>query len=247
MQSDPGSEEDEDEDENDNEDGSSTSGTRYRTSKKWRREIPPTLKREQELSGLCTCSSIRIHTMPSLIVIACPLHIHTHTGSPICFIFALFNNPMAIKPAWGRTAYEMDQYAWELLNGPGEGILSGGKSLLGGSFPPGPLGGAYDFGVGKVLSLLVRMTRLTDLGLGQLCLGEDLDLEGDKERLRSGATKVEEHDVDEEPLTARPMLSPKQKAPAKVQKSPDQSRERSGSTGSQDDEAGIYAGLSSWL
>ena len=47
----------------------------------------------------------------------------------------------------------MDDMTWELLNGPGEGNTQG------------------DMGLG--LGMLVKMTRLLDLGLGQLCLGVD--------------------------------------------------------------------------
>jgi hypothetical protein len=74
-------------------------------------------------------------------------------GSPVCFILASFNYPGAIKSAWGRTEDEMDDMTWELLNGPGEGNTQG------------------DIGLG--LGMLVKMTRLHDLGLGQLCLGVD--------------------------------------------------------------------------
>ncbi|KAF9228079.1 hypothetical protein BS17DRAFT_745291 [Gyrodon lividus] len=85
----------------------------------------PYLSREQEISGLC---------------------------SPLCFIMASFNHPAAIKTTWGRVAEEMDDYTWDLLNGPGVG--------------------AGDHG----LSLLMKMTRLSDLGLGQLCL-PDIDFD----------------------------------------------------------------------
>ncbi|KIJ18157.1 hypothetical protein PAXINDRAFT_110644 [Paxillus involutus ATCC 200175] len=87
----------------------------------------PYLSREQEISGLC---------------------------SPLCFIMACFNHPTAIKTTWGRVAGEMDDYTWDLLNGPGVG--------------------AGD----KALSLLMKMTRLSDLGLGQLCL-PDIDFDSE--------------------------------------------------------------------
>lgn len=73
--------------------------------------------------------------------------------SPVCFILASFNYPGAIKSAWGRTGDEMDDMTWQLLNGPGENNTQG------------------DIGLG--LGMLVKMTRLHDLGLGQLCLGVD--------------------------------------------------------------------------
>ncbi|KAF8153997.1 hypothetical protein B0H34DRAFT_719961 [Crassisporium funariophilum] len=69
--------------------------------------------------------------------------------SPVCFIMASFNFPGAIKSAWGRMADEMDDQTWELLNGPGESIAQGD--------------------VGRTLGMLVKMTRLHDLGLAQLC------------------------------------------------------------------------------
>jgi len=71
--------------------------------------------------------------------------------SPMCFILASFNYPGAIRSAWGRMAEEMDDEAWGHLNGPGAGTVPS---------------------AGQTLGMLVRMTRLDDLGLGQLCFGE---------------------------------------------------------------------------
>ncbi|OAX33764.1 hypothetical protein K503DRAFT_775249 [Rhizopogon vinicolor AM-OR11-026] len=91
----------------------------------------PLLVREQEISGLC---------------------------SPVCFILASFEYPTAIKTTWGRTADEIDDFTWDLLNGPGDG--RGDKGL----------------------SLLLKMARLPDLGLGQLCLPDiDFDVESEDE------------------------------------------------------------------
>ncbi|KAK7029827.1 hypothetical protein R3P38DRAFT_2931568 [Favolaschia claudopus] len=56
--------------------------------------VPPQLAREQELSGLC---------------------------SAICFVLASYNYPAAIKSAWGHSAEEMDEGAWQDLNSAGEG------------------------------------------------------------------------------------------------------------------------------
>ncbi|KAG1789498.1 uncharacterized protein HD556DRAFT_1243604 [Suillus plorans] len=89
----------------------------------------PLLAREQEISGLC---------------------------SPVCFIVASFEYPSAIKTTWGRTADEIDDFTWDLLNGPGDG--QGDKGL----------------------SLLLKMARLPDLGLGQLCL-PDIDFDAEPE------------------------------------------------------------------
>ncbi|KAF8438575.1 hypothetical protein L210DRAFT_3481759 [Boletus edulis BED1] len=74
--------------------------------------------------------------------------------SPLCFIMASFNHPGAIKTTWGRMAQEIDDRTWELLNSPGSSTCDQG------------------------LSLLVKMARLPDLGLGQLCL-PDIDFESD--------------------------------------------------------------------
>lgn len=77
-------------------------------------------------------------------------------GSPVCFIVASFEYPSAIKTTWGRTADEIDDFTWDLLNGPGDG--QGDKGL----------------------SLLLKMARLPDLGLGQLCL-PDIDFDAEPE------------------------------------------------------------------
>lgn len=74
-------------------------------------------------------------------------------GSPVCFILASFNYPGAIKSAWGRMEDEMDDLTWDLLNGPGEGAAPGD--------------------IGQTLGMVVKMTRLHDLGLAQLCFGSD--------------------------------------------------------------------------
>ncbi|ETW79758.1 hypothetical protein HETIRDRAFT_452848 [Heterobasidion irregulare TC 32-1] len=66
--------------------------------------------------------------------------------SPLCFILASFNYPGAIRSTWGRVAQELDDATWALLDGPG--------------------GGQPDLG----LSMLLKMTRLHDLGLAQLCV-----------------------------------------------------------------------------
>lgn len=68
-------------------------------------------------------------------------------------MLASFNYPGAIKSAWGRKADEIDDVAWELLNGPGASAAQGE--------------------VGQALGMLVKMTRLHDLGLAQLCFGDE--------------------------------------------------------------------------
>ncbi|KAI0312265.1 hypothetical protein OF83DRAFT_675199 [Amylostereum chailletii] len=68
--------------------------------------------------------------------------------SPICFIMAAYNYPDAIRSTWGRLAEELDDATWALLNGPGEGQQESARGL----------------------SMLLKMTRLHDLGLAQLCV-----------------------------------------------------------------------------
>ncbi len=66
---------------------------------------------------------------------------------------ALFNYPSAIKSAWGATADEMDESTWDLLNGPEDALTNTEES--------------------RALGMLVKMTRLHDLGLAQLCFDSD--------------------------------------------------------------------------
>ncbi|KAF9477981.1 hypothetical protein BDN70DRAFT_880504 [Pholiota conissans] len=73
--------------------------------------------------------------------------------SPVCFIMASFNYPTAIKSAWGTMADEMDDTTWELLNIPDDEVYQSSES--------------------RALGMLVRMTRLHDLGLAQLCFDPD--------------------------------------------------------------------------
>lgn len=76
-----------------------------------------------------------------------------YTGSPVCFILAAFNYPGAIQSAWGRMGDEMDEESWSLLNGPGDGTTHSDLS--------------------QSLGMLVKMTRLYDLGLAQLCFSDE--------------------------------------------------------------------------
>ncbi|KAA1466804.1 hypothetical protein DENSPDRAFT_831689 [Dentipellis sp. KUC8613] len=73
--------------------------------------------------------------------------------SPLCFILASFHCPGAIRSTWGRMAEELDDATWRQLNSPAPKSQS-------------------DLG----LSMLLKMTRLHDLGLAQLCTPEvDID------------------------------------------------------------------------
>ncbi|KAF9532259.1 hypothetical protein CPB83DRAFT_759481 [Crepidotus variabilis] len=67
--------------------------------------------------------------------------------SPVCFVLASINFPDAIRSAWGRTAEEMDDECWEQLNGR---ITVANE-------------------MSRTLGMVVKMTRLDDLGLEQLC------------------------------------------------------------------------------
>ncbi|KAJ4498724.1 hypothetical protein C8R41DRAFT_123689 [Lentinula lateritia] len=75
--------------------------------------------------------------------------------SSMCFILASFNqcDPRTTKAAWGHTVNEINDESWAVLNG--------GSSLL---LKDGPGQNAA-----KALVMIVRMTRLDDLGLAQLC------------------------------------------------------------------------------
>jgi hypothetical protein len=64
----------------------------------------------------------------------------------LCFILASYSHPNTVKSTWGRLADEIDDYTWDVLNGPASQV--GDQSL----------------------GMLLKMTRLDDLGLGQLCL-----------------------------------------------------------------------------
>ncbi|KAJ7058063.1 hypothetical protein C8F01DRAFT_1027489, partial [Mycena amicta] len=72
--------------------------------------------------------------------------------SALCFILASYNYPAAIKFAWGTLAEEMNEEAWTLLNTSTDGSTQSPESV----------------GLGMV----VRMTRLHDLGLAQLVLDQ---------------------------------------------------------------------------
>jgi hypothetical protein len=101
------------------------------------------------MSGLCTSPAIISHSKNTFLT-----QIFVPPGSPVCFILASYDYPGAIKKAWGRTVDEIDDETWEIMNGPAGG---NGTSEL-----------------GTALGMLVKMTRLHDLGLGQLCLGQEL-------------------------------------------------------------------------
>jgi hypothetical protein len=82
-------------------------------------------------------------------------HLTSTTGSLICFVLTSLSNPDIISDTWGQTAEDISDETWDLLDANLlEGHYTGpGKDTLG-------------------LSLLLKMTRLDDLGLEQLCLNE---------------------------------------------------------------------------
>ncbi|KAL0577609.1 hypothetical protein V5O48_004370 [Marasmius crinis-equi] len=82
--------------------------------------------------------------------------------SSICFILASVAqcDPISIKSAWGHTADEIDDKSWSQISKPSD-IGSPGF---------------------KELTMVLRMTRLDDLGLAQLCFPE-VDWEGRPEEV----------------------------------------------------------------
>jgi hypothetical protein len=112
----------------------------------------PQLRREQDISGLCASVFLSYRLRHSEIE---PI------GSLACFVLASFSEPAAIKLAWGRTADDMSDEAWTLLDANlwrSQGGYGNKKTVQG--------------DVSLSLSLLLKMTRLDDLGLGQLCFPE---------------------------------------------------------------------------
>ncbi|KAF5361420.1 hypothetical protein D9758_006214 [Tetrapyrgos nigripes] len=80
--------------------------------------------------------------------------------STMCFILSSFNqfDPRGTVSAWGHTVEEIDDESWAALND----CSSLGPSTSGD-------GQNKDESLAKSLVMLVRMTRLPDLGLAQLC------------------------------------------------------------------------------
>ncbi|KAI0270543.1 hypothetical protein BC834DRAFT_861936 [Gloeopeniophorella convolvens] len=71
--------------------------------------------------------------------------------SPLCFMLASYGAPGAAKVAWGRMAEDLDDATWDLLDGPVQHAQAQGRADVG-------------------LGMLLKMTRLHDLGLAQLCV-----------------------------------------------------------------------------
>ena len=81
---------------------------------------------------------------PSVSIISVFLSID-FAGSTVCFVLASLNYPEAIRLIFGRSAGDMEEITWEYLNAVGSRERDDGG-----------------------LSMMLRMTRLDDLGLGQL-------------------------------------------------------------------------------
>lgn len=95
--------------------------------------------------------------------------------SPLCYMLAGHRAPIAAKVAWGRMAEDLDDVTWGQLDKLGH--PQSAKML------------PSEAGAG--LGMLLKMTRLHDLGLAQLCvpdLASDEDIsdsgEGGMGRLR---------------------------------------------------------------
>jgi hypothetical protein len=76
--------------------------------------------------------------------------------SPVCFMLAAHRSPMAAKVAWGRMAEDLDDATWDLLDEP--------------KFPPRQTARMTSGETAVGLGMLLKMTRLHDLGLAQLCV-----------------------------------------------------------------------------
>lgn len=99
------------------------------------------LLREQELSGFCESFFLGIENSMD----------NKNTGSPVCFVLASYDCARAIKSAWGHTGDEMSDESWSILNEEDGNGNGDGDELR------------------DALGLVVKMTRLEDLGLLQLC------------------------------------------------------------------------------
>jgi hypothetical protein len=87
--------------------------------------------------------------------------------SPICYMLAAHRAPIAAKVAWGRMAEDLDDVTWRELD-----------KL---EHPQSAKKQPSEAGAG--LGMLLKMTRLHDLGLAQLCVP---DLVSDEDLSDSG-------------------------------------------------------------
>lgn len=148
-------------------------------------ETEKLLRREQEISGLCKFIRLFFYTCMRFGV----LTLRFKPGSPLCFILASFShhqppasgrhpnrNPEGIRGAWGRMAEDMDDDAWLALGGDSpiypeleEDMDSASSGTITDGHPaPQHQHEQEQSELAKALGLIVRMTRLHDLGLGQI-------------------------------------------------------------------------------
>lgn len=83
--------------------------------------------------------------------------------SPLCYMLAGHRAPIAAKVAWGRMAEDLDDVTWGQLDKLGH--PQSAKML------------PSEAGAG--LGMLLKMTRLHDLGLAQLCVPDLVSDESD--------------------------------------------------------------------
>ncbi|TEB21474.1 hypothetical protein FA13DRAFT_1819523 [Coprinellus micaceus] len=114
----------------------------------------PQLSQEQKISGLC---------------------------SPVCFVLASFLFQEAIKGAWGKMAEDIDDETWDLLNSPTCDLKSLLHASMHESLPTSDTKPRSKHDTSAALGMMVRMTRLHDLGLAQLLFGRDDDDEDEEE------------------------------------------------------------------
>ncbi|THV02658.1 hypothetical protein K435DRAFT_749049 [Dendrothele bispora CBS 962.96] len=104
--------------------------------------------------------------------------------STMCFILASFNqcDPRGTKASWGHTADEMDDESWAVLNDCS-------------TLPSPPTEGES---LAKSLVMLVRMTRLPDLGLAQLCFPDVEWGEGKESQDEGGRDRQEQRGLEKD-------------------------------------------------
>ncbi|KAF8263146.1 hypothetical protein EI94DRAFT_1665776 [Lactarius quietus] len=106
--------------------------------------------------------------------------------SPICFILAASCTPAIAEVTLGRMAEDLDDATWELLDRARPLSLAQGEI------------GAEKNAARAGLAMLLKMTRLHDLGLAQLCIpelvtGEDIHQTEKRQDLRKFEREVVTH------------------------------------------------------
>lgn len=107
-----------------------------------------------------------------------------YIGSPVCFVIAGINYSSVVRLLWGRTEDELDDETWAVLDGPGSNIASNDKGL----------------------SMLLKMTRCVDLGLGDLLFpDENLDEEQDSDGSEDYGAEVANEERFYPPVVQKPL------------------------------------------